>query len=237
MPNRPLPSASRFGPAGSWQPGIEPHDESHDPLGRDPLDGVYAKVDIYGQSFVTMEAEAVLTAERVLTAGSGITILDNGANGTVVISVSSGAGGAGYAIIPFGSETIDGHEFENVSGSTAYTQFGTVTRLVNPDDFDFSPLQIAFEVSLETLTAGKRARARLWDVTDGVIVGTAVETLSTTPTRVRSGLLTLDSADHVYRIEHGGDDAGSYVCYDAVLLLGGVEVTAGFNFAILQMLL
>ncbi len=88
---RPLPSAARFGPAGAWQPGIEPHNDSHEVGGTDPLDSVYAKVDIYGQSFVTMESEAVLTAERVLTAGTGITIQDNGANSTVVISASGGS--------------------------------------------------------------------------------------------------------------------------------------------------
>ncbi len=102
MPNRPLPSASRFGPAGSWQPGIDLHDDSHDPAGRDPLDGTYAKVDIYGGSFVTMTAEAMLTEERVLTAGTGITIQDNGANSTVVISAAGGISFAQF-YIPFGT--------------------------------------------------------------------------------------------------------------------------------------
>ncbi len=48
-----------------------------------------------------MEAEGVLTAERVLTAGTGITIQDNGANSTVVISVS---GGGSRTYIEFGSQ-------------------------------------------------------------------------------------------------------------------------------------
>lgn len=49
--------------------------------------------------YVTLSTNATLTGERVLTAGTGISITDNGAGNTVVISASGGAGitGSGTA--------------------------------------------------------------------------------------------------------------------------------------------
>jgi len=41
-----------------------------------------------GDSFVTISHDADLTGERVLTAGSGITITDNGANSTVDVAIN-----------------------------------------------------------------------------------------------------------------------------------------------------
>lgn len=45
-------------------------------------------------TYVTLSTNATLTNERVLTAGSGITIVDGGAGSTVTISASGGGGGA-----------------------------------------------------------------------------------------------------------------------------------------------
>lgn len=45
-------------------------------------------------TYVTLSTDATLTNERVLTAGSGITIVDGGAGSTVTISASGGGGGA-----------------------------------------------------------------------------------------------------------------------------------------------
>lgn len=42
-------------------------------------------------SYVVLSSDATLTSERVLTAGSGITITDSGAGGTVTISANSGS--------------------------------------------------------------------------------------------------------------------------------------------------
>lgn len=104
---RPLPSTARRLPAGGWQPYYEPHEHTHLPSGRDPLTGPggYAQA---GESFVTMELEAGLTHERKLTAGAGITVTDNGANSTVVIS-TSGVSSRHY--IPFGSEAYEGQAY------------------------------------------------------------------------------------------------------------------------------
>lgn len=46
-------------------------------------------------SFVTVNNEDVLTGERRLTAGSGITITDGGADGDITIAASGGGGGGG----------------------------------------------------------------------------------------------------------------------------------------------
>lgn len=52
--------------------------------------------------YVTLEADSTLTGERVLTAGTGITLTDNGAGSTVVIAAS----GSGDVVGP-GSSTVD----------------------------------------------------------------------------------------------------------------------------------
>lgn len=54
-------------------------------------------------TYVTLSTDATLTQERVLTAGSGITIVDAGAGSTVTISASGGATPTAAAItVPFG---------------------------------------------------------------------------------------------------------------------------------------
>ena len=174
------------------------------------------------------------TASQVLSASApvaGVSTLSWSTGGP------GGSGAAAYVVIPFGSVPVSGQDYANSSGSTAYIAFGVVQRLINPDDFSFSPLHIVFEVHLKTQTAGKRALARLWDVSAGAAVGDYVETLSLTSVRLRSEFLTLPSADHVYRIEFGGPTAGTYTCYDAILMIGNDDLTAGFHYAILQMVL
>jgi len=47
-----------------------------------------------GAQYVTLATDPTLTSERVLTAGTNITIVDGGANGPVTISAAGGGGGA-----------------------------------------------------------------------------------------------------------------------------------------------
>lgn len=47
-------------------------------------------------AYVTIGADATLTGERALTAGTGISITDNGANGTVVIAATGAAAALSY---------------------------------------------------------------------------------------------------------------------------------------------
>ncbi len=51
--------------------------------------------------YVTLATNGTLTNERVLTAGSNITLTDNGAGSTLVIA-SSGGGGSGNTYFPSG---------------------------------------------------------------------------------------------------------------------------------------
>jgi len=60
-------------------------------------------------SYVTINAEAALSAERVLTAGAGITLTDNGPNSTVVIAATGGAGSVG----PMGPQGFSGEDGED----------------------------------------------------------------------------------------------------------------------------
>lgn len=56
-----------------------------------------------GSSYVTVSADATLTAERRLVAGAGITLTDGGANSTMTIAASSTSSVAsGTALLDFG---------------------------------------------------------------------------------------------------------------------------------------
>lgn len=44
-----------------------------------------------GSAYVTATADGTLTDERVLTAGTGITVTDNGAGSTIVIAATGGS--------------------------------------------------------------------------------------------------------------------------------------------------
>jgi len=55
--------------------------------------------DLRNEPYVVLGASTVLTAERVLTAGSGITLVDGGAGGALTISAASG--GTPFVDLPF----------------------------------------------------------------------------------------------------------------------------------------
>jgi len=57
------------------------------------VDGLVGGAPV-GASYVVIGSNATLTNERVLTAGSGITLTDGGANGNITIAASGGGGGA-----------------------------------------------------------------------------------------------------------------------------------------------
>lgn len=139
---------------------------------------------------------------------------------------SSGSGsGSGPAYIPFGSEASAGETFNNsAGGSEAYTQFGNVTRLFDPGDYSATPQRIVLEAHALTADVAKAAKVRLWDITDGVLVsGSAIVTSSLTADRIRSAGLTLDAAEHEYRVEVGAAAGGVATVYDAVLIVGSTS--------------
>jgi len=54
--------------------------------------------DFLGPSYVTITNDGNLTAERALAVGSGLTMTDSGANGTVTLDLADGVAGAGLTI-------------------------------------------------------------------------------------------------------------------------------------------
>ncbi len=87
--------------------------------------------------------------------------------------------------------------------TVSWTQFGVIYRLHNKGDYS-GTVEHTHEAILETSNAAIDARARLWNITDGVEVsGSRISTKETTPTRVRSGPLTIPAGDKEYRSEFG----------------------------------
>lgn len=81
-------------------------------------------------------------------------------------------------------------------------------RLFRYESAKFSPSPtVSFEATIYT-AAGGTAKARLWNVTDGAVVsGSEVSTTNTSPTRVRSGSITLtDAKDYRMEVTNGTDN-------------------------------
>jgi len=101
----------------------------------------------------------------------------------------------------------------------SFAQFGELTRLIGPSDFPATAL-FYFEAIIKTSSPVKVARARLYNVTDGIaVVGSEVTTTSTTAQRLRSTALTLASGAKEYRTEFGGVAGGLYTCYAADVIV------------------
>ncbi len=87
--------------------------------------------------------------------------------------------------------------------AVAWTQFGVIYRLHNKADYS-GTVEHTHEAILETADAAVPARARIWNITDGMEVsGSRIATTALTPTRVRSGVLTIPDGDKEYRSEFG----------------------------------
>lgn len=85
----------------------------------------------------------------------------------------------------------------------AYTDFGEIERVHNEADFSRTPAS-HFETILRTANAAIPARARLFNVTDNVVVsGSQVLTVSTTPVRLRSPPMALPVGEKLYKAQFG----------------------------------
>lgn len=104
--------------------------------------------------------------------------------------------------------------------SPTFTQFGTLTREINPADY--SP---TVEFNFEAVLAGDGAAtayARLYNITDAApVAGSEVSTANTDPTRVRTmAPITLPAGDKEYRAEKGGIAGdGDVTCYAADVIV------------------
>lgn len=82
-------------------------------------------------SYVVISVNGTLTSERVLTAGSGITITDGGAGGNVTIA-AAGAGNTGTTTIDFGAFPGSSHATVAVTGQTGIVAGSIVQAWLRP---------------------------------------------------------------------------------------------------------
>ena len=101
-----------------------------------------------GASYVVMALDGTLTAERKLTAGTGITISDAGANSNVTVGLSypSKSCGSGYAIRSFNVGSSANPTCVAVGGQVPSYTVTTVTGYgyYNPSDVDWGAKAYAF---------------------------------------------------------------------------------------------
>lgn len=86
-------------------------------------------------SYVVIGLNGTLTAERVLTAGSGITITDGGAGGNVTIASTAAAasGAAGSTTVNFGAFPGSSHATVAVTGQTGIVAGSIVDAWIRPE--------------------------------------------------------------------------------------------------------
>lgn len=84
-------------------------------------------------SYVVIGLNGTLTAERVLTAGAGISITDGGAGGNVTIAATGGGGAnVGTATIDFGSFPGSSHATVVVTGQAGIVAGSIVQAWIRP---------------------------------------------------------------------------------------------------------
>ena len=98
-------------------------------------------------SYLVLGTNATLTNERVLTAGTGITLTDGGAGGNLTIA-SSGGGNTATAIVDFGSGKGDYSASTVVTGQTWVTSSSKILTSV----IDYGGENTAEDASVEGLT-------------------------------------------------------------------------------------
>ena len=103
-------------------------------------------------TYITLSTDATLTNERVLTAGSGISIVDNGAGNTVVISATGGGGTFGQTTAVFSGGADSVTVAVSDAGVGAASKILASVSLVgrDADEMELAPVV----VSVGTITAG-----------------------------------------------------------------------------------
>jgi len=98
-------------------------------------------------SYVVLGSNATLTNERVLTAGTGITLTDGGAGGNLTIA-SSGSGNAVTSVIDFGTGKGDHSTSTVVTGQTWVTGGSKIITSI----IDYAGENSAEDASVEGIT-------------------------------------------------------------------------------------
>jgi len=124
-----------------------------DNAGSDSADVTITAAAPTAASYVTMSTDATLTNERVLTAGSGISIVDGGPGSTVTISASGGGGTFGQATATFSAGadavTVTVVDAGVSAGSNIIPTVGTAPSR-DADEMEMAPVV----VSVASITAG-----------------------------------------------------------------------------------
>ena len=94
-----------------------------------------------------------------------------------------------------------------------FVSWGLIERFIDPAEF--APSTTFFlEVGMFTSSASVAVKARLFNITDGLVVsGSEVTTTETSYTVVRSSSFSLSSGLRKYRIAYGGQQGGVFSCH------------------------
>ncbi len=204
-------------------------------------------------SFVVLTADGGLANERVLTAGTNITITDNGANGTLVIA-STGGGGSSLTdsaslAATISDETGTGVVVFNTSPTLVTPLLGTPTSgtLTNCTGLPVASGISGLGASVATFLATPSSANLLAAVTDetgtgALVFGTAptfttnittpkiiggTGTTSTLTYQTTTGVGTTN-ADHIFLVgNNGATEAMRIFNSGAVTINGALNVTSG----------
>jgi len=189
-------------------------------------------------SYIVLASSPSLPNERVLTAGTNITITDNGPGSSLVISSAAGGGGSGDVVGPASSTTNAVAKYADTSGELLSNTSVTIDSSNNvtiPGDLAVNGGDITTTAATFNLVnAATTINLGTTSVTRTVNIGTGTSGVTSVPQTVNIGSQTATSTTTI----HGGTggiiiDSTSTTTADAVI--GTAEVgqhpSAGAEFA------
>lgn len=176
-----------------------------------------------GASYVTVNAEASLSAERVLSGGTGITLTDTG-TALIIDAPKLGSGSffpkTDNLFIVAGQQIVDQTVFSTI-GAVEFNPTGTESMAPSGS----TRYSAFFQPIVDIYPTGAFAEVRLYNATDNSVVNnTLMSCSSLTPTRLQSSNLTgsLLSGNNIYlmqmRLQAAGPDYRAY-CKGAKLFV------------------
>ena len=101
----------------------------------------------------------------------------------------------------------------SAGANEVFVSWGLIERFIDPAEF--APSTTFFlEMGMFTSSAAVPVKARLFNITDGLVVsGSEATTTATSYTVVRSSSFSLSSGLKKYRIEYGGQQGGIFFCH------------------------
>lgn len=156
-------------------------------------------------------ASGIVSAEAFGSASVAALITGAG----IASAEAFGAAQLNLAFTASGIASLEAFGSATITFDVIFSDFGTWRALINPDDYPANA-QFFFEAILATSDAGEAVFARLFNITDAVVVADSeITSTDTSGERVQSSALSLPSADKEYRAERGGQAGATYRCYAA----------------------